>query len=117
MTADCLSCSAGVSKARYCRWRPSTVGCSSGQYCRENPNTVGCSSGVISVADEAKEESREASEQWWWRPKACCRAFTAACMSCQAGLTEAQYCAANPHVVGCQTEAQYCRENPNTVGC
>merc|ERR1719223_1264281 len=70
-------------------------------------------------------------------PRKCCRAMTAECLSCAAGVSEAEYCAANPRTYGCEpprmccmamissclacsagiSEAEYCAANPNTVGC
>ena len=32
----------------------------------------------------------------------CCRAFTASCLACAAGVTPAKYCEDNPHTHGCK---------------
>ena len=34
-------------------------------------------------------------------PAMCCKALTAACLSCAAKVTEAEYCKSNPKTVGC----------------
>merc|ERR1719323_2635605 len=72
--------------------------------------------------------------------KACCRAMTAQCLACAAGVTEEEYCVQNPATDGCKsqpvekaccramtarclacaadmTEEEYCRMQPSTVGC
>ena len=33
---------------------------------------------------------------------ACCRALTAGCLSCAAGMTISEYCASNADVIGCE---------------
>ena len=33
---------------------------------------------------------------------ACCRAYTAECLSCQVGQTVEEYCQYNPQTVGCK---------------
>merc|ERR1711908_19186 len=66
----------------------------------------------------------------------CCRAFTADCQSCAAGLSEEEYCKKNPSTGGCEkynccseqsakclscaaglSEEDYCKKNPSTGGC
>ena len=70
-------------------------------------------------------------------PRICCRAMTAACLSCSAGVSMEEYCSKNPNTVGCVDEKvcceamiasclsckkgvstyDYCKKFPNTFGC
>ena len=48
------------------------------------------------------------------KPKVCCKALIADCMSCAEGLTVAEYCAKNPKTAGCKTGGplHYCATVP-----
>ena len=41
-------------------------------------------------------------------PKPCCRAMTAPCLACAAGVTQAEYCAKKPRTVGCPVVEPTC---------
>lgn len=42
--------------------------------------------------------------------RVCCKAMTASCLACQAGISVALYCRTNPHVDGCPVDQQLCDE-------
>jgi len=56
----------------------------------------------------------------WEAPKICCRAMTASCLSCSAGLTVAKYCEKNSSTVGCPTKCSHTtctfKELPHKIG-
>jgi len=121
MTANCLACSAGQTLFKYCA---------------ENPDTSGCKTEVELSAVDHLWGSHKVD-----KPRACCRAYTASCMACAAGITVKHYCAEKPDTSGCKsvrrTEVElsaldtleallartagmsedHCAENPNTSEC
>jgi len=112
MTAECLSCNAGVTVESFCAQNPGTVGCqqqltvqaaetmccmgmtadclscnaglSIESYCQQFPGTDGC---AVAAAEETM----------------CCMGMTAECLSCNSGMSVESYCAQFPGTVGCQS--------------
>merc|ERR1712196_47527 len=100
-----------------------------GGYCKKNPSDL-----FGGVQGCEKYQNGGGS-----KPFPCCRAFTAECLSCAAGLSEEEYCKKNPSTGGCEkyttppdnnccqaynakcesckqglTEEEYCKKNPST---
>jgi len=99
------------------------------------PTAKDICAGHVKCADDCpcplcipREQPREATT-------GCCRASSARCMACGAGITEEKYCAENPYTFGCKKAAEmtfkhfmtnkgrsnraykYCAENPNASDC
>jgi len=137
MTADCLSCSAGLSKQEYCKENPSTAGCED----EAEPVPVPVPEEPVSVPEEPVliPQVEQAAEQTAGvgAGQACCQALTPQCQACKEGTTVKEYCEKYPSTDGCEgqrlccraqnadclscstgvTVAEYCEDHPDTVGC
>ena len=80
-----MSCAAGLTVAEFCAKKPTTAGCKT-----DGPANPPIADGTRPV-DPTKP------------PVVCCKALTADCMSCAAGLTVAEFCAKKPLTAGCKT--------------
>jgi len=115
MTADCLSCNAGMTMESYCQQFPTTDGCvmtvsksenfccsamiaeclsctagmSVESYCAQFPGTDGCQTQFLQTTEQM-----------------CCLGMTADCLSCNAGMSVESYCAQFPGTDGCKTQTQ-----------
>merc|ERR1712088_202014 len=78
MTADCLAYKAGVPLEEWCTGHPRQEGCLI----------------LAPSAAEDKEEKKEPID-------ACCRAMTADCLACKAGVPVEEWCTGHPHQEGC----------------
>jgi hypothetical protein len=92
MTAQCLSCAAGVSVIDYCRKNPGTNGC---PIIEPMCALIRCKAGTVCIEGKGCVK----------KPPVCCRAMTAQCLSCSAGVSIDEYCKENPRTAGCKTAA------------
>jgi len=92
MNAQCLSCSAGVSVIDYCRKNPRTAGC---PIIEPMCALIRCEAGTVCIEGKGCVKKPE--------PPVCCKAMTAQCLSCAAGVSIDEYCKENPRTAGCKT--------------
>jgi hypothetical protein len=72
--------------------------CTSGHFCGMDGNN-GCICVSLDTTAAVTEDTTTTA------PPICCKAMTAACMACENGVTEEEYCASNPSTQGCATKA------------
>jgi len=85
LTAECMSCSQGLTVEEYCEKNKGTkvIGC-------PKPEPVDKTSPIAPVVDPKP-------------PVVCCLAMTASCLSCSEGVTVNEYCEKKPQTFGCPT--------------
>jgi len=123
LTAGCLSCAAGMTISEYCANNADVIGCEGtrdkeprqlrNDLLNEWRNPWINNHGFRSI--QGKENAQTTM-------RACCRAGTAECLSCVAGMEIEEYCKQNPNTRGCggakKTPDQPCQGPPtDQKGC
>jgi len=91
-----MSCTEGLTVAEFCAKKPTTAGC------KTSSNSSTSSTSQAPIADGTRPVTTA-------KPTiACCKALTADCLACAAGLSPADFC---------KKEAKEATTNATTVGC
>ena len=89
MTAQCLACAEGVSPHEYCQEYPQTEGC------KREPDSMDGNIGIIMDGSPIGTNGFDGI---------CCKAMTAPCLACAAGVTPYEYCLKYPETIGCKSD-------------
>lgn len=127
--AECNACSAGITIAQYCPDNTNVPGCEayaipcqegasvqcpeSGEQCAGNQccqGKVGAGTFPCPSASPSFKNCKRKNKVTDCLARACCRANTADCLSCAAGMSKEDYCniAANQQVPGCSGGGACC---------